>query len=135
MADRTVLLWWSIGFLLGSVPSEVVVTLFRQALLELSFAQCQANCSNTWAQISTLNCFYVGTLCGVHLFDHLLWSIFQASITHYIKQFFQVLTCFLINYLFSLKNFRLCQDLNRYLPGTKRICYQLSYSGLDHPKL
>ena len=29
----------------------------------------------------------VGTPSGVHLFDQLLWSIFQSSITHYIKQF------------------------------------------------
>ena len=27
-------------------------------------------------------------------FDHLLWYIFQSLITHYIKQFLQVLTCF-----------------------------------------
>ena len=33
----------------------------------------------------------VGTLSGMHLFDQLLWSIFQSSITHYIKQFLQVL--------------------------------------------
>ena len=26
--------------------------------------------------------FYVGTPCGVHLFDHLLWFIFQSSITY-----------------------------------------------------
>ena len=28
--------------------------------------------------------FYLGTPSGVYLFDHLLWSIFQSSITHYI---------------------------------------------------
>ena len=32
----------------------------------------------------------VGTPSGVHIFDHLLWSIFQSSIfTHYIIQFFK----------------------------------------------
>ena len=36
----------------------------------------------------------VGTPSGVHLFDHLLWSILQSSITHYIKKFLQVLTYF-----------------------------------------
>ena len=36
--------------------------------------------------------FNVGTPSGVHLFDHLLWSIFQSSIsTHYIIQFFKFL--------------------------------------------
>ena len=34
----------------------------------------------------------------VHLFDHLLWSIFQLSITHYINQFLQVLTCFMVTF-------------------------------------
>ena len=36
------------------------------------------------------------------------------------------------SYLFSLKNSRPCWDLNRGPPGTKPICYQLSYYGLDH---
>ena len=31
-----------------------------------------------------------------NFFDHLLLSIFQSSITHYIKQFLQVLTCFMV---------------------------------------
>ena len=31
--------------------------------------------------------FFFGTPSGVHLFDHVLWSIIQSSITHYIKQF------------------------------------------------
>ena len=35
------------------------------------------------------------------------------------------------SYLFSLKNSRPCRDLNPDLPGTKPICYQLSYPGLD----
>ena len=30
--------------------------------------------------------------------DLLLWSIFQSSITHYVKQFFQVLTCFMVTF-------------------------------------
>ena len=34
--------------------------------------------------------FYVGTPSGVHLFDYLLWSIFQSPITHYIIKFLQV---------------------------------------------
>ena len=38
--------------------------------------------------------FNVGTPSRVHLFDHLLLFIFQSSITHYIKHFLQVLTCF-----------------------------------------
>ena len=37
----------------------------------------------------------------------------------------------LINYLFSLKNSRPCRNLNQDLHGTKPICYQLSYPGLD----
>ena len=32
--------------------------------------------------------FYVGTPSGVQLFDHLLWSLFQSSITHYIQTIF-----------------------------------------------
>ena len=28
--------------------------------------------------------------------DLLLWSIFQSSITHYVKQFFQVISCFMV---------------------------------------
>ena len=31
-------------------------------------------------------------------FDHLLWSIFQSSITHYIEQLLQVLTCFMVTF-------------------------------------
>ena len=42
--------------------------------------------------------FYVGTPSGVHLFDHFLWSIFQSSIRHNIKQFLQVLTCFMVTF-------------------------------------
>ena len=42
--------------------------------------------------------FYVGTPSGVHLFDHLLCSIFQLSITHYIKQLLQVLTCLMVTF-------------------------------------
>ena len=37
-----------------------------------------------------------------------------------------------ISYLFSLKNSRPCRDLNPGPPGTKPICYQLSYPGLDY---
>ena len=33
-----------------------------------------------------------------NFFDHLLLSIFQSSITHYIKQFLQVLTCFIVTF-------------------------------------
>ena len=33
--------------------------------------------------------------------------------------------------ILSLKNSRPCYDLNPGTPGTKPICYQLSYSGLD----
>ena len=33
--------------------------------------------------INRLWFFNVGTPCGVHLLDHLPWSIFQSSITHY----------------------------------------------------
>ena len=32
------------------------------------------------------------------IFHHLLWSIFQSSITHYIIQFLQVLTCFMVTF-------------------------------------
>ena len=69
--------------------------------------------------------FNVGTPSGVHLFGHLLWSIFQSSTTHHIKQFLQVLSCFififkfeLISYLFSLKKF---SPLPGFEPGTSPV--------------
>ena len=39
--------------------------------------------------------FNVVTPSVLHLFDHLLWSIFQSSITHYIYQFLQNVMCIL----------------------------------------
>ena len=57
--------------------------------------------------------FYVGTPSGVHLFDHLLWSIFQSLI------------------YFHLKILALAGIWTWDLLGTKPICYQLSYPGLD----
>ena len=122
------------------------------------------------------NFFYVGTPSGVHLFNHLLWSIFQSSITHYIKQFLQVLTCFMVTFCGQLPCtasttvFQTCGHYQNCIPcrflllsydlwflifrsvnlnsspektlsragiqshdlrGTKQICYQLSYPGLD----
>ena len=95
----------------------------------------------------------VGTSSGVHLFNHLLWSIFQPSITRYCKQFLQVLACFMVTSCGQLSctastpvfltcglpsciPCRLCSchisPLLGFEPGTSPVpCYQLSYPGLD----
>ena len=85
------------------------------------------------------NFFYVGNLSGLHLFDHLLWPIFQSSLylcsamiinheTLHSLQCSRALTfvdCFyaaaiqiwINNSLFvKINNSRPCRDLNRDLP-------------------
>ena len=54
--------------------------------------------------ISLLKFFYVGSPSGVHLFDHLLWSTFQSSITHYIKTLSSSSYMFHIGIIYSYSN-------------------------------
>ena len=63
---------------------------------QLIYTDCRFDFKIKIAGMSIFFIFNVGTPCGVHLFDHHQWSIFQSSITHYIIQFLQVLLCSMI---------------------------------------
>ena len=58
-----------------------------------------------------------------HLSEHLLWSIFQSSVTH-ITHYDGIQIQINNSFLFRINNYLPCRDLNPGPAGTKQIAYQ-----------